>query len=477
MANKKNVTNADVRDALISLGVLQPGQQIDLAGAQNGYFKNGLMANLGINQDQFDAAKTMARWDGSPDTQGDVMSALNKVGINLSTSGDASVMFQRIQDVRSGKPPTSPIPGTQAQATPTPTSPYTTPTTGTPAHAEVPRETAAAAAAAPVTPAPPITPAPLGSAAAKKAGAPGGTKVVADVTTLPKPMSPAEAENIIKNQYGYMGSLMDEPDIHKILYGIADGSIAPTEFQHQVMATDWYQHRNDAQVAYETLKSTHPEQLKATIQSSADNLKSSALAMGFTLTDEDANSIATSALSMGWDDAQTRNALGAHYQYTTGQTPVAGVAKTLKTTAANFLVPVSDQALTQWGQQMIQGTATMDQFEDYARTQAKAQYPGLGAWLDADPTRNMKQFVDPYQQQASNILEIPPDQIDFTSPKYQALFGKLDPKTGDKSVMTGPEWATYLKQQPEWQYTKNAHDTVAGLTDTLAKTFGTVGNG
>jgi hypothetical protein len=326
---------------------------------------------------------------------------------------------------------------------------------------------------------PPITPAPPGSAAQKAAaagatgGVGGGTK--ADTSTLPKPMNPADAETIIRQRYGYMASLLDIPDIHKILYGIADGSIAPDEFDHQLMATDWARTRNDAQQAWEILKATKPTEAEAQLTTSADQVKSFAVGLGFKLDDDTAKEIATSALSMGWDLTQTRSAVASHYQFVTGQSATAGIASQLKTKAADYLLPMSDQAITQWGQQLISGTSTIDDFTDYARNQAKAQYPGLGAWLDADPKRTVKQFTDPYAQQAANILEIPPDQVDFTSPKYQALFGKLDPKTGERSIMTGPEWASYLKQQPDWQYTKNAHDTVASLTSAMAQTFGMVG--
>jgi hypothetical protein len=333
------------------------------------------------------------------------------------------------------------------------------------------------------TPPPPggtpgLTPAPPGSAATKggAAGRVGGAGgLLGDTSTLPRPMNPEEAEALIRQRYGYMGSLLDIPDIHRILYGVADGSIAPDEFDHQLMATDWAKTRNDAQQAWEILKATKPTEAQTQLTASADQIKGFAVGLGFTLDDATAKEIATSAISMGWDPTQTRSAVASHYQFVTGQSATAGIAQQLKAKAADYLLPMSDQALTQWGQQLISGTASMDNFTDYARTQAKAQYPGLGAWLDQDPTRTVKQFTDPYAQQAAQILEIPPDQVDFTNPKYQALFGKLDPKTGERSIMTGPEWSAYLKQQPDWQYTKNAHDTVSNLTATLAKTFGQVG--
>lgn len=333
----------------------------------------------------------------------------------------------------------------------------------------------AGAPTGPVTPAPGITPAPLAAGAAGTTGAAGGKSAVGDVTKLPQPLNPADAEALIRQKYGYMGSLLDNPDIHKILYGIADGSIAADQFQNQLMTTDWFKTRNDAQQAWEVLKASKPAEAQAQLKTSVDSIQSFAVSMGFQIDDATANEIATSAMSMGWDEKQAKQAVASHYQYVTGKSAVAGIAQTLKAKAADYLMPMGDDTITQWGQQLINGTSSVDDFTDFARNSAKGQFPGLGAWLDQDPTRTMKQFVDPYAQQASNILEVPADQIDFTQPKYQALFGKLDPKTGDRSVMTGPEWGSYLKQQPEWQYTKNAHDTVSNLTDTLAKTFGMVG--
>ncbi len=325
----------------------------------------------------------------------------------------------------------------------------------------------------PVTAAPKITPAPKGTAGGGAGGA--GKPPIGDTSTLPRPMNPAEAEAFIRQHYGYMASLLDIPDIHKILTGVATGEIAPDEFDHQLLATDWARTRNDAQQAWQILKATKPAQAEAQLTASGDEIKNFAVGLGFTLDDPTAKDIATSAMSMGWDPNQTRSAVASHYQYVTGKSANAGIAAQLATKAQDFLIPLGDQALTQWGQQIISGTSSMDQFVDYARNIAKGQYSGLGAWLDQDPTRTVKQYITPYANQAAEILETPADQIDFTKPKYAALFGKLDPKTGERSIMTGPEWASYLKQQPDWQYTKNAHETVSNLTSTLAQTFGTVG--
>lgn len=325
-----------------------------------------------------------------------------------------------------------------------------------------------------------VIPSPAGSAAKKAgaAGAPGGLggkTVVPDLSQIPKPMSFDDAAKIINDRYGYMGSLLQNPDINKIMHGLVDGTIAPDQFQNRLMATDWYRNQSDAQQAWVVLEATHPEEAKAKVTETAGNVKSFAVAMGFTIDDATANEITTSALKGGWDQTQLRSSIGSHYSFTTGTSAVSGIAEEVKKKAADFLVPLSDQTITQWGQQIISGTSTIQDFNDYARNAAKAQYPGLSAWLDQDPERTVKQFVDPYAEQAARVLEIPADSIDFTSPKYAALFGKLDPKTGDRSIMTGPEWNSYLKQQEEWQYTNNAHDTIANLTDTLAKTFGMVG--
>lgn len=329
---------------------------------------------------------------------------------------------------------------------------------------------------APAAPTTPVTPSPVGSAAAKAAAAgtagAAGAAGKADTSTLAKPMSPAEAETIVKQKYGFMGALLDNPDIHKVMLGIADGSIAPANFQNALMGTNWYQTHNDAQHAWLTLDATdHTEALKQTTDKVA-GLKQMAGSWGLTLSDADAQEMATQGLTGGWSDQDYRNGIASHYVYATGTTPLTGVTNQIKGIAANYLVGMDDQSMTKWGQQLITGDKTTDDFTDYARQMASAAHPGLGAWLNADPTRDVKQFLAPYASTASNVLETPANQIDFNNPKYANVFGKLDPKTGEQQILTGPEWESYLRTLPEWQQTDNAHQAVGQLTDKLIQDLG-----
>ncbi|MBA2707819.1 MAG: hypothetical protein H0U59_08465 [Gemmatimonadaceae bacterium] len=119
---------------------------------------------------------------------------------------------------------------------------------------------------------------------------------------------------------------------------------------------------------------------------------------------------------------------------------------------------------------MMKGTANEATFKSYLIEQAKSLYPMLTAPLDAGIS--VRQYAEPYVQDAASLWELPPDAINLNDPKFLAAFGKVDGKTGERQVMSRGEWADYLRSRPEYAKTKQATAAGAGLAEEIARTFG-----
>jgi len=96
---------------------------------------------------------------------------------------------------------------------------------------------------------------------------------------------------------------------------------------------------------------------------------------------------------------------------------------------------------------------------------AKQFYPALADKIDLG--YSVKQLLSPYIQARANILEEDPDTIDLKTLTSVAK----DPK----QMMGLYDYEVSLRNDPKWRFTKNAQDTMSGLANSLAKTFGLVG--
>ena len=147
------------------------------------------------------------------------------------------------------------------------------------------------------------------------------------------------------------------------------------------------------------------------------------------------------------------------------------IADQLKQVASEYLVPISDQVIQQWGQNIASGQVDLNGFTSYMKEQAKSLFPGLTAAIDSGQT--VKQYTDPYRQKAAQVLEINPDSIDFSQPQWEKALQQIDPKTGERVSMSLSDWGMELRSNPLYGYSKTqgaktqAYDSVLNLATRL----------
>ena len=120
---------------------------------------------------------------------------------------------------------------------------------------------------------------------------------------------------------------------------------------------------------------------------------------------------------------------------------------------------------------MYNGVAvTQDSILQKAQKSAKGKYFHLADQIDAG--LSLEDIFSSYRNYAADLLEIDPNQIDFTKDsKFAKAFGTKE--TGQLSLT---DWIQTVKTDPTfgWQYTKQANQQATDIGLTLARAFGKV---
>jgi hypothetical protein len=149
----------------------------------------------------------------------------------------------------------------------------------------------------------------------------------------------------------------------------------------------------------------------------------------------------------------------------------------LRSLARKYLVPMSDGALGNWVQSIVDGTDTEDTFQEWLRNQAKSQFPTLTAGIDAG--HDSLTLLDPYVQIAARELGLAADGIDMSDPKWMGGLVVTDPKTGERNMPTLDKWRTFIRTDPRfgWDTTVGAQTWRASWATCWPRTSGRLPDG
>lgn len=279
---------------------------------------------------------------------------------------------------------------------------------------------------------------------------------------------------LIQNQYPQYAAYMQIPDLANAITDAMINGSGPGELQGAIYNTQWYKNTPDQARNFLLLQTGDRVSADAQISIKAEQIRGQLQAMGIPYEWGQLRNYAYFALAGGASDQQImQEAVG---QFTKGSPSgnlpgvVGNNATAVKTTASQYAVPLSDDQARFFAVGLSTGATSQAVVDDFMRDQAKSMYPYLTTYLDAGYT--VKQFADPYIQQAANELEINPASIDLTDPKWGRV---LQPH--NDAPMTLYDWQRTYRTDPSygWDKTTGARTTAAQFTSSLAKTFGVMG--
>jgi hypothetical protein len=523
----KNVTNAQILDALRLIGY---GDDIlggaDITGAQNSTFRSRIVG-LGIHDADFDQAKNIARQVGDEkfnaggNQVSEIIAALQRRGVgddiirqivataiqsplNQQQPGTGAQISQgqpgaQTFDVDSRYAPqstaigggpgapvkvnvnafldaasrlnsgatesvrklmtstpnvsTPPPPSAQPATAPAPTPPGGGVTMGTT------RSRATPGVAAPTAP----------STTGGQAGGGAGAATTGGPNNQPPPPATWNDDQIktfIKQNFGANAYFVDIPEVWDALKNVVKSGKGINGLEPALETTQFWKQNTAAARNWYVRERSDPAQTAADIAQQTQAITNTAQQAGITLDPVRAQQMAQSYLRYGWTQTDLQRAIGAEWHYDPSTKNQAAAVTKMKTDAQNWLVPLSNDAIQTWGQGLISGTVTQDQYTQYLRDNAKSLMPQLSTLIDqhaGDPKFSVSTFADPYKQHAANLLGLQPDQIDLNDSKWRKALDTVDPKTGERRIMSLGEWESTIKTDPTYGYDKTANGINDGL--------------
>jgi hypothetical protein len=359
--------------------------------------------------------------------------------------------------VPTGQPETPPI--TQTPTTPTTT---TTPTGQTPA-------------GTPTVPG-------GGSAGGTVGGTPSGTVPPAAGTTPAAPGAlniPADWEKAAREAYGsYYDAIKNIPELRDFINELMTGpQLSNAQFMAKLQQTNWWRTTTASARDFARRQVEDPATLQTQISNARTDMRQKALALGLSIDDTLLTKVVTDQIKFGWSEQVTLDYLGEQSRGTTegaARLRQGFYGQQVRERAARYGIPLSDVTFTNWVNEIASGQQNLSSFDTYVREQAKILYPALSNGLDRG--LSFTDLTSPYAAQASRILEIPAEQIDFTDPRWARAFTSRNDK-GEQIQMSYGEWADYLRSDPSfgWEYTDQAKSQAYDLALEIGKMFGRAG--
>lgn len=304
-----------------------------------------------------------------------------------------------------------------------------------------------------------------------------GVASVTPETTTTDTGVPTDWEQAAQEIYGgYYAIIKSVPEIATLLQRAVNEGWSDTKFDYELSQTTWFKTTSDSARQWDTTKQTDPASAQQQIDTRVAGIREKALSMGVRLSDQSVSTLAEASLRGGWTEQLLDNAIGSEALKSTAgvsQLRTGYIGQTLKQTASNYGVTLSDTAFNDWVGKVAVGQENEQSFQQYVLQTAKALYPGIVGQLEAGQT--FQQIVDPYRQIAGRVLETNADSVDFSDPKWARAITYTTDK-GEQRPMNYNEWSAYLRQDRSfgYEFTNAAKQQAYQITNDLANLFGKV---
>lgn len=265
-------------------------------------------------------------------------------------------------------------------------------------------------------------------------------------------------------QYGYLGSLAasipELMDLLKRAYGNGgDAKWDNARFSRELQDSKWWKSTQDSVKQNEILKATKPGQYRAKQDDLINKTRLIAAEMGVHL-GEGGNSnlskVVNSAMSLGWDEARLRQAIGGYWHFVQGApaTGTAGqVTQKMRALYTDQGLGFSSGHIANATKAVLTGKATMETYEAQIREAAASKYAGFADQIRAGVT--VSSIAEPYRQSMAALLEMPPEKVTVSDPSIQkALVTRLP--DGKPSSMPLWQFEQELRKDPRRNKTKGA---------------------
>lgn len=302
--------------------------------------------------------------------------------------------------------------------------------------------------------------------------------MASDATPLPGPGAATRNTKSTMNvqdlsaHYGWSYSfLKNVPELKGLFAKSVEGNWSTTKFQAEVAKTSWWRNASDTVRQFQVMKNTDPASYEANMQSSIQNVKDKAHALGAYPSAGIIRNIAQDGMTMGLDDNQLTQMLAGYVDF--HDKHLGGMAGQVEEQAHNIAysngINLTDQAVKNNAVQIIKGQKSMAQFEKDIRTQATGMYPAYKEQIDSG--ENLSDIAQPYMDMMAQTMEKDPGSITLFDPTIKKALNGLN-QEGKPTGMDLGQFEQLLKSQPGWKQTQNAQDAAMTGVGAVLKQMG-----
>jgi hypothetical protein len=215
----------------------------------------------------------------------------------------------------------------------------------------------------------------------------------------------------------------------------------------------------------------------ATYQRQIDNLEATltnfAAQLGARPSHQQILSLAIDALTNGYDQNQAMlrekfaqfvaPASGLHFGGEAGTDE-----SQLRQMMMDLGVFLPENILDQNIRSIVGGTSDVNAVGAQLRTQAESTYPAYANEIKNG--MNVSTIAEPFMQQAMQLLEKGPGEINITNPLIKGALQNT--VNGQPAPMSLTDFENLVRQQPDWQRTDNARDATMQVAHQVLQNFG-----
>lgn len=304
---------------------------------------------------------------------------------------------------------------------------------------------------------------------------------VAAQSKVVKKAAPGNSAELAKEtnlaaEYGWALSVFkSNPELESIFQHAVKISQSAAGFAAAVQSTKWFKQHADSWRQATMLQLTDPATFHNKMAENIASVQKQAGQLGIRLTGKQIENFASMAVYGGWTPDVLDQHLGGALTYSNfTQNGVGGVLESsrenLSNWAANNGVTLTQHQMTGWLSSIASGAGSEQQYKAAISKQAAAMFPNWANELNQG--MSIKDVASPYINSMSQLLEVDPNSIQATNPLIKGALTVKDPKSGELSAMSLNSFEQSVRQDPRWQYTDNARQTMNGVAANIGKSWG-----
>jgi hypothetical protein len=300
-------------------------------------------------------------------------------------------------------------------------------------------------------------------------------------------LTPAQQKAALIQGAGPLGALLTSvPELNGLLNTAVSSGWTAAEFQNKITNSQWYRAHSDAARQAMVLAVSDPATYTQQLHQAGQKVSNLMAQMGIStvgMTNSQYVSLAKQVQMGTITDQELQKQLAQFFGAGTGQFGQNYKEGQATGQAANYDSQLR-QIYAQYGQtvqpgqiayrvrQLLSGGADIKQYEEQAKVNAKAMFPGMAQQIDSGMT--VKDLAQPYIQSMSNLLELDPNSINLNDRSIRAAMQGTGATVKGQPPTATPLWQfeQQMRQDPRWQSTVNAHNDTAGVLTALGKEWG-----